>query len=62
MHINITKIHSHIIAQQMHIYQYQTYTAIYKFIHAHTETHITHINMCNAHVLCTYTCTHKYRH
>lgn len=46
----------------MHIYQYQTYTAIYKFIHAHTETHITHINMCNAHVLGTYTHIHKYRH
>lgn len=42
----------------MHIYQYQTYAAIYKFIHAHTETHITHINMRNAHVLFTYTHTH----
>ena len=51
--------YSHIIAQQVHIYKYQTYTAIYKFIQAHTEAHITHINMCNIHV-CAY--THKYTH
>ena len=57
-HNNNTQ-YSHIIAQQMRIHKYQTYTAIHKFIQAHTEAHITHINMCNVHV-CAYTHTNTH--